>query len=73
MSLLIVSAGEEIFDLVVLRKSTAVVIDFELKKISLGSLTKSFFFSSSLGFVLLNWELAERCAPAYSFCRRRNC
>ena len=44
MSLLIVSAGEGMFDLVVLRKSTAVVIDFELKKISLGSLTKSFFF-----------------------------
>ena len=43
MSLLIGSAGKKFFNLVVLRKNTYVVVDFELKKFSLGNLTKSFF------------------------------
>ena len=75
MSLLMVSAGEKIFDLVVLRKKYLVLrwlSDFELKKYSLGNLTKRFFFQSSLGLILLNWGLAEDCVPAYSFCRRKN-
>ena len=36
------------------------VVDFELKKFSLGNLTKS-FFQSSLGLILLNGGLAEKC------------
>ena len=44
------------------------VVDFELKKLSLGNLTKS-FFQSSLGLILLNWGLAEECVPANRFCR----
>ena len=59
----------KVFDLVVLRKSTSVVVDFELKKYSLGNLTKSFFFQSSLGLILLNWGLAEECIPANRYCR----
>ena len=46
------------------------VVDFELKKFSLGNLTK-FFFQSSLGFILLNGGLAEECVPAKSFYRKR--
>ena len=44
------------------------VLDFELKKFSLGNLEKS-FFQSSLGLILLNWGLAEECVPANRFCR----
>ena len=45
------------------------VVDFELKKFSLGNLT--IFFQSSLGLILLNWGLAEECVAAYSFCRTK--
>ena len=48
-------------------KSTSVVADFELKKFSLGNLTKS-FFQSSLGLILLNRGLAEDCFSANRFC-----
>ena len=47
------------------------VVDFELKKFSLGNLTKS-FFQSSLGLILLNWGLAEECVPANRFCGTKN-
>ena len=43
------------------------VVDFELKKFSLGSLPKG-FFQSSLGLILLNWGLAEEFVPANRFC-----
>ena len=44
------------------------VVDFELKKFSLGNLKKS-FFQSSLGLILLNGGLAKECVPANRFCR----
>ena len=56
MPLLIISARERNFDLVVLRKKYLVLrwlSDFVLKKFSLGNLTKS-VFQSSLGLILLN-------------------
>ena len=67
MSLLIGSAGQKILIWLFYEKRTSVVADFELKKFSLGSLTKS-FFQSSLGLILLNWGLAEECVPANRFC-----
>ena len=51
-------------------KSTSVVVDFELKKFSLGKLTKS-FFQYSLGLILLNWGLAQECVPANRLCRTK--
>ena len=70
MSLLIGSAGENFLVWLFYEKSTSVVVDFELKKISLGNLTKS-FFQSSPGLILLNWRLAEKCVPANKFCRTK--
>ena len=71
MSLLIGFAGPKISIWLFYEKSISVVVDFELKKISLGNSKKS-FFQSCLGIILLNWELAEECVLAYGFCRRRN-
>ena len=51
-------------------KSTSVVVDYELKKFSLGNLTKS-FFQSSLGLILLNGGLTEEWVPANMFCRTK--
>ena len=51
-------------------KSTSVVVDFELKKFSLGNLTKS-FFQSSLGLIVLNWGLAEEYIPPNCFCKKK--
>ena len=69
MSLLKDSAGQNCLIWSFYEKNTSVVVDIELKKISLGNLTKS-FFQSSLGLILLNWGLAEECVAAYSFSRR---
>ena len=71
MSLLIGSAGQKIFIWLFYEKRTSVVVDFELKKFSLGNLTKS-FFQSSLGLILLNWGMAEECVPANRFCGTKN-
>ena len=71
MSLLIGSAGQKCLIWLFYEKSTSVVVDFELKKYSLGNLTKSFFFQSSLGLILLNWGLAEECIPANRFCKTK--
>ena len=54
MSLLTGSAGQKFLIWLFYEKSTSVVVDFELKKFSLVNLTKSFFFQSSLGLILLN-------------------
>ena len=70
MSLLIGSAGQKILIWLFYEKRTSVVVDFELKKLSLGNLTKS-FFQSSLGLILLNWGLAEECVPANRFCGKK--
>ena len=64
------SAGQKFLIWLFYEKSTSVVVDFELKKFSLGNLTKSFFLSS-LGLILLNWELAEEGVPANRFCRTK--
>ena len=53
MSLLIGSAGKKFLIWLFYEKSISVVVDFQLKKFSLGNLTKS-FFQSSLGLILLN-------------------
>ena len=70
MSLLIGSAGKKFLIWLFYEKSISVVVDFELKKFSLGNLTKS-FFQSSLGLILLNWGLAGECVPANKFCRTK--
>ena len=70
MSLLIGSAGQKFLIWLFYEKSTSVVVDFQLKKLSLCNLTKS-FFQSSLGLILLNWGLAEECVPANRFCRTK--
>ena len=70
MSLLIVSAGQKFLIWLFYGKSSLVVVDFELKKFSLGNLTKN-FFQSSLGLILLNWGLAEERVPPNSFCKRK--
>ena len=64
------SAGQKFLICLFYEKSTSVVVDFELKKFSLGNLTKSFFLSS-IGLILLNWGLAEECVPANRFCRTK--
>ena len=46
MSPLIGSAGQKFLIWLFYEKSTSEVVDFELKKYSLGNLTKSFFFSN---------------------------
>ena len=53
MSLLIVSAGQKFLIWLLYEKIISVFVDFELKKLSLGNLTKT-FFQSSLGLILLN-------------------
>ena len=70
MSLLIGSAGQKLLVWLFYEKITSVVVDFEIKKYSLGNLTKS-FFQSSLGLILLNWGLAEKCVAAYCFCKKK--
>ena len=70
MSLLIGSAEENFLIWLFYEKSSSVVVDFELKKFSLGNLTKD-FLQSSLGLILLNWGLAEECVPAKKFCRTK--
>ena len=70
MSLLIGSAGQKFLIWLFYEKSTSVVVDVQLKKLSLGNLTKS-FFQSSLGLILLNWRLAEECVPANRFFRTK--
>ena len=52
-ALLIGSAGQKFLIWLFYEKSTSVAVDFQLKKFSLGKLTKS-FFQSSLGLILLN-------------------
>ena len=71
VSLLMGFAGKEFLVWLFYEKSTSVVVDFELKKFSLGNLMKS-FFQSSLGLILLNWGLAEECVPAKRFCRTKS-
>ena len=70
VSLLIGSARQKFLIWLFYEKSTLMVVDFELKKFSLGNLRKS-LFQSSLGLILLNWGLAEECVAAYSFCRTK--
>ena len=70
VSLLIGSAGQKFLIWLFYERSTLLFVDFELKKFSLGNLTKS-FFQSSLGLILVNWGLAEERVPPNSFCRRR--
>ena len=53
VSLLIGSAGQKFLIWLFYEKSTSVFVDVQLKKFSLGNLTKS-FFQSSLGLILLN-------------------
>ena len=53
VSLLIGSAGQKFLIWLFYKQSSLLVVDFELKKFSLGNLTKS-FFQSSLGLILLN-------------------
>ena len=53
VSLLIGFAGQKFLIWLFYEKSNSLVVDFELKKFSLGNLTKS-FFQSSLGPILLN-------------------
>ena len=72
MSLLTGFAGHKFLNWLFNEKSTSEVVEFELKKYSLSNLTKSFFFQSSLGLILLSWGLAEECVAAYSFCGRIN-
>ena len=50
MSLLIGSAGQNCLIWLFYEKSTSVVVDFELKKHSLGNLSKSFFSNLVLDF-----------------------
>ena len=53
MSLLIGSAGQKILIWLFYEKRTSVVVDFELKKFSLGNLTKS-VFQSSIGLIIMS-------------------
>ena len=53
MFLLIGSAGKKVLIWLFCEKSTSVVVDFELKKFSLGNLTKS-VFQSSIGLIILS-------------------
>ena len=69
-SLLIGSARQKFLIWLFYEKSTSVNVYFEVKKFSLGNLTKS-FFQSGLGLILLNWGLAEECVPAKRFCRTK--
>ena len=53
MSLLIDFAGQKVLIWLFYEKRTSVVVDFELKKFSLGNLTKS-AFQSSIGLIILS-------------------
>ena len=70
MSLLKSFAGAKFLIWLFYEKSISVVVDFELKKISLGNSKKS-FFQSSLGLILLNCGLAEESIPPNRFCRTK--